>query len=56
MDFLVVHSLKAVQNVMISDKHCFEMYGYDIMIDEDLKVTPRIPVARRLAWMCTPSR
>jgi len=37
MDFLVVHSLKAVQSVMISDKHCFEMYGYDIMIDDDLK-------------------
>jgi len=37
MDFLVVHSLKAVQSVMISDKHCYEMYGYDIMVDEDLK-------------------
>jgi tubulin polyglutamylase TTLL1 len=24
---LIVHSLRAVQNVMISDRHCFEVYG-----------------------------
>ena len=34
---LVVHSLKAVQNVMINDRHCFECYGYDIILDDQLK-------------------
>jgi tubulin polyglutamylase TTLL1 len=33
----MVHSLKAVQNVMISDRHCFEVYGYDVIIDDALK-------------------
>ncbi|XP_062513741.1 polyglutamylase complex subunit TTLL1-like isoform X2 [Corticium candelabrum] len=35
--WLIVHSLKAVQPVMASDRHCFECYGYDIMIDTALK-------------------
>lgn len=37
MDSLIIHSLKAVQNVMINDRHCFECYGYDILIDADLR-------------------
>jgi len=33
----IIGSLIAVKNTMIHDKHCFELYGYDIMIDRDLK-------------------
>lgn len=33
----IVHSLKAVVPVIANDRHCFECYGYDIIIDNDLK-------------------
>ena len=33
---IFVHSLKAVQNLLTHDKHCFELFGYDIMIDSHL--------------------
>eukprot|EP00514_Thraustochytrium_sp_LLF1b_P010005 CAMPEP_0184548688 /NCGR_PEP_ID=MMETSP0199_2-20130426/6352_1 /TAXON_ID=1112570 /ORGANISM="Thraustochytrium sp., Strain LLF1b" /LENGTH=396 /DNA_ID=CAMNT_0026943321 /DNA_START=231 /DNA_END=1417 /DNA_ORIENTATION=+ len=33
----LLHSLKAVQHVIMNDKHCFECYGYDVLIDENLK-------------------
>ncbi|XP_048404326.2 polyglutamylase complex subunit TTLL1-like isoform X3 [Stegostoma tigrinum] len=35
--WMIVQSLKAVAPVMINDKHCFECYGYDIIIDSRLK-------------------
>ena len=34
---IILRSLLAVQQVMINDKHCFELYGYDVIIDQDLK-------------------
>ena len=34
---IILNSLRSVSNVIINDKHCFEMYGYDVMIDADLK-------------------
>ena len=37
MQWLIVHSLKAVAPVMANDRHCFECYGYDIIIDNQLK-------------------
>ncbi|KAI9206243.1 tubulin-tyrosine ligase family-domain-containing protein [Polychytrium aggregatum] len=37
IDSIFVHSLRAVQQLMTNDKHCFECYGYDIIIDADLR-------------------
>lgn len=34
---MVINSLKCVAKAMINDKHCFELYGYDIMFDSKLK-------------------
>lgn len=35
--FLIVHSLRAVQAAILNDKHCFELYGYDVLLDDDLR-------------------
>jgi len=37
MNRLIVHSLLACQDVIVNDRHCFECYGYDLLIDDDLK-------------------
>ena len=34
---MILKSLRAVQHVMHNDAHCFELYGYDMLIDDGLK-------------------
>ena len=34
---VIINALRSVQQVMINDRHCYELYGYDVMIDENLR-------------------
>src|SRR5689334_6609431 len=34
---VIIHSLLSIQKIIVNDKHCFEMYGYDVLIDNNMK-------------------
>lgn len=34
---LIIRSLQAVAKTIINDKHCFELYGFDVLFDDQLK-------------------
>ncbi len=34
---IMIKAIKSVSKIVINDKHCFELYGYDILLDKDLR-------------------
>ncbi|KAG7400772.1 hypothetical protein PHYBOEH_004578 [Phytophthora boehmeriae] len=37
IQLVIIKSLLSVEKIIMNDKHCFELYGYDVLIDENLK-------------------
>ena len=37
INWQIIHSLKSVCWIMNSDRHCFEIYGFDVIIDDNMK-------------------
>eukprot|EP00047_Mylnosiga_fluctuans_P010918 m.18593 g.18593 ORF g.18593 m.18593 type:complete len:531 (-) comp3357_c0_seq2:999-2591(-) len=37
IDNIILTSLHSVQKMMINDRHCFELYGFDVLLDGNLK-------------------
>lgn len=38
IDNIIIKLLQSVQKIIINDKYCFEMYGYDVLFDFDFKL------------------
>ncbi len=62
MEDIVICSLFSVQRAMINDKHCFELYGYDMLFDENLKpwlievnASPSVSIFHNLCCGIAPS-
>ena len=36
-DDIFIKSLQSVQKIIINDKHCIELYGFDLMVDSNMK-------------------
>jgi len=34
---LLIKTMQSVQKIVTNDKHCFELYGFDVLIDDALK-------------------
>jgi tubulin polyglutamylase TTLL9 len=34
---LIIKTLQSVQKIITNDKHCFELYGFDVLLDDALK-------------------